>query len=1018
MAARKDQVQISIAFLTDESKEYAKLIQENQKFVADIQKAKKEGKDLTGVIRQMAASGQDISKIPLDKLAPSQLVARANQLKQVLFLIPQSAPEYAQLAAEYKKINDLLAEQRVRTRGVAEAMSSMRGGASGLFGVMARGTAIIASVVAAAQGFFRVLSGASKMEQFNIAFEVFLGSADKAKRVLADLRRFADFTPFETEQVNNAGRALLAFGFSTEELIPTLTRVGDVAAGTGKDFNELALIYGKAKTQGLIQGEELNQLAEAGIPIYAELAKILGVNENQIRKLGENGKITFASLEQVFKNLTSEGGRFAGLMERQSKSLDGLFSTLVSLVQTKLTGAMNDLLPVIKAITKGFIDFLSVPMSATLEQERQAFNGLALGILNAKEGTEARTRSIRSLQEQYPAFLGNIDAEKITNEQLKPILDQINQSYVIRIALQKQQEKLQPLLEAQAEQENRLAEGRAAANRLLARGAELAGVNLQQFQTQAEQTQAVIAGLNQTAQFRSAGGFDQPLNEQARVLNQIKANLSGIDATTVRTKFATQQATEAEKQRQEVVAELRKTYSEVFAILDKENEKTANGKNADAAGVAASKAAADAKKLQEVIALELQEVDIQFAKEELTALKLKQDGILADETKFGNVMVILEEQQLEARLAVYRRYGQDQTKEALDLQAKLLEIQTGRQQRPTVAPLDALPNAGPAPVQSQGKDRIEALAQASGNAEVSAIRDKFAQIVDLEQQHELRIAEIRRNAADERLRMLLEAGLSETEEYKKAQQEKLKADEDYSKKRLENEQRTAELKKKVEQASTAATADAFAVAVELLSQDEKARKRNASAIKAFQSAQVITNGILEVQKIWASVAEFGPAAPVIGGILTAVAVARAGIALGKIQATKFAGGGYTGPGAGVPVDSTGHRPVGVVHNDEWVGPKWMTQHPVWGHQIAVLESVRQRGYAQGGYATTPTVNIVPGAAAGSAGAASMEGLVALADEFRGFRREIRDWQGRLRVSYTDIEDVGSEVSKVRTEASI
>lgn len=1017
MAARKDQVQISIAFLTDESKEYAKLIQENQKFIGDIQKAKKEGKDLSEVIRQMAASGQSISKIPLDKLAPAQLVTRANQLKQVLDLIPQSAPEYAKLAGEYKKINDLLAEQRVRTRGVSEAMSSMRGGATGLFGVMARGTAIIASVVAAAQGFFRVLSGASKMEQLNIAFEVFLGSADKAKRVLADLRRFADFTPFETEQVNNAGRALLAFGFSTEELIPTLTRVGDVAAGTGKDFNELALIYGKAKTQGLIQGEELNQLAEAGIPIYAELAKILGVNENQIRKLGENGKITFASLEQVFKNLTSEGGRFAGLMERQSKSLDGLFSTLVSLVQSKLTGAMNDLLPVIKAITKGFIDFLSVPMSATLEQERQAFNGLALGILNAKEGTEARTKGIRSLQEQYPAFLGNIDAEKITNEQLKPILEQINQSYVIRIALQKQQEKLQPLLEAQAEQENRLAEGRAAANRLLARGAELAGINLQQFQTQAEQTQAVIAGLNQAAQFRSAGGFDQPLNEQARVLNQIKANLSGIDATTVRTRFATQQATEAEKQRQEVVAELRKTYSEVFAILDKESEKVATGGNADAAGVAQDKAGQAAQKLKEVIALELQQVEIQFAKEELLILKDKNAGKYKTEVEFGNEMILLQERQLQAQLDVYKGYGQDQTKEALSIQKQLLELQ-GNFSKSSPANLATLPTAGPAPVQSQGKDRIEALAQASGNAEVSAIRDKFALIVDLEQQHELRIAEIRRNAADERLRMLLEAGLSETEEYKKAQQEKLKADEDYSKKRLENETRTAELKKKVEQAATSATADAFAVAVELLSQDEKARKRNASAIKAFQSAQVITNGILEVQKIWASVAEFGPAAPVIGGILTAVAVARAGIALGKIQAAKFAGGGYTGPGAGVPVDSTGHRPVGVVHNDEWVGPKWMTQHPVWGHQIAVLESVRQRGYAQGGYATTPTVNIVPGAAAGSAGAASMDGLITLADEFRGFRREIRDWQGRLRVSYTDIEDVGAEVSKVRTEASI
>lgn len=945
MAARKDQVQISIAFLTDESKEYAKLIQENQKFVADIQKAKKEGKDLTEVIRQMAASGQSISKIPLDKLAPAQLVTRANQLKQVLDLIPQSAPEYAQLAAEYKKINDLLAEQRVRTRGVAEAMNSSSGllGISGRYAaLLGRFAPLIGGVIAGFQALRGAITGAAQLEQLNIAFEVFLGSAEKAKRVVLDLRRFADVTPFETEQVNSAGRSLLAFGFTAQDLIPTLTKVGNVAAGTGKDFGELALIYGKARAEGLIQNDTLNQLAEAGIPIYAELAKVLKVNESQIRKLAEQGKIGFKDLEQVFTNLTAEGGRFAGLMEKQSQSVGGLYSTLKSGLNNLLTEFGTVLAPLVK---RG-LEVLIVAVEGLGAVARPVFNFFRTGFEYIADASRsivpfftdtlpgAIARTLRSA-EQIPGIGGFITAL------LAPI-------------------------------------------RLVIDG----------FESLSATATGVVAALQDvfTTGGRNAGkAYAEARAKALEEERQVAARDAAENARDDRQLTAKEQA--------ELLELERKAAAERAAIRQKEADERR-------------------KNVKEAIALELQQVDIQFAKEELTALKLKQDGILADETKFGNVMLILEEQQLEARLAVYRRYGQDQTKEALDLQAKLIEIQTGRQQRPTVAPLDVLPTAGPAPVQSQGTDRIEALAQASGNAEVSAIRDKFALIVDLEQQHELRIAEIRRNAADERLRMLLEAGLSETEEYKKAQQEKLKADEDYSKKRLENEQRTAELKKKVEQAATDATADAFAVAVDLLSQDEKARKRNASAIKAFQSAQVITNGILEVQKIWASVAEFGPAAPVIGGILTAVAVARAGIALGKIQAAKFAGGGYTGPGAGVTVDSTGHRPVGVVHNDEWVGPKWMTQHPVWGHQIAVLESVRQRGYAQGGYATTPTVNIVPGAAAGSAGAASMEGLVALADEFRGFRREIRDWQGRLRVSYTDIEDVGAEVSKVRTEASI
>jgi len=1046
MAVRTDEVQLRIDFITDEGRQLAKTLLTTKEYnreiaastsrIAEYQKqlikvgsdeAKRapilakiaaEEKKVADNLGKVAAEGKKVESLNLERVAPAQLVERSKQLAAAIRLIPQSAPEFKALQTELAAVNARIRDINAAGKGAA-GQSGGGFGLGSLAGFAAKASIAVGAVVGTVRTFFSALSGSGKLEQLNIAFETFLGNAELAKKVVADLRKFADVTPFETEQVNQAGRALLAFGFTADELIPTLTRVGDVAAGTGKDFNELALIYGKAKTQGLIQGEELNQLAEAGIPIYEELAKVLGVNEKEIRKLGEQGKISFASLEQVFKNLTGEGGRFAGLMERQSKSLDGLFSTLASAIQGKLTAAMNDLLPLIKSITKGFIDFLTVPVSETLEKERQGFNGVALSILTAKEGTEQRTKAIKSLQEQYPAFLGNIDAEKVTNAQLKPILDQINQSYVIRIALQKQQEKLQPLLEAQAEQENRLAEGRAASNRLLARGAELAGVNLLQFQNDAERTQAVIEALNKTAQFRSAGGFDQPLNEQARVLSEIKANLSGIDATTVRTRFATQQATDAERQRQEVVAELRKTYGEVFAILDAENAKSAaGGTNADAAGVAAAKAAAAAKKLKETINLELQQVDIQFAKEEITALKLKQDGILADETKFGNVMVILEEQQLQARLDVYRRYGQDQTKEALEIQKKLLEIQ---QQRAGVgvAPLDTLPTAAPGQVQSQGTGALDALAQASANGEISVIQDKFAIVVDLELQHELRIAEIRRNAADERIRMLKEAGLAETAEFRRALEEKAEADADFQTKRIENERRTAELRKEVEQTSLNLTSDIFALGAELLSQDERARKKNGAAIKAFQSAQVITNGILEVQKIWATVASYPPPAnAIIGGLLTGVAVARTGLAVGKIQAAKFAGGGFTGRGFG-RADETGYKQAGIVHEGEYVVPKRVVEDRAMQPVIRVLERRRLRGYADGGLVTVNTTPIALPSVQQSQQTvfAQVDALNAAVEKF-GFVVDRFPKEVRSRVVLTELEDAQSSVDTVRSDAAL
>jgi hypothetical protein len=103
--------------------------------------------------------------------------------------------------------------------------------------------------------------------------------------------------------------------------------------------------------------------------------------------------------------------------------------------------------------------------------------------------------------------------------------------------------------------------------------------------------------------------------------------------------------------------------------------------------------------------------------------------------------------------------------------------------------------------------------------------------------------------------------------------------------------RTAELKKKVQEASTQVASDFFQLAIDLLGQDEKARKKHGAAIKAFSAANVFVQGLAEVQKIWAHAADLGPiAGPIIGALQTAVAVGRTVLAIGKINATKFAQG--------------------------------------------------------------------------------------------------------------------------------
>ena len=171
---------------------------------------------------------------------------------------------------------------------------------------------------------------AADAEQTAIAFRVLVGDAEKAKKTLKDLRGFAAATPFSTNEVLKSGRGLLAFGVAPEDLVTTLRQIGDVAAGINQPLNEMASIFGKARVQGRLFAEDMNQLSDRGVPIFAEIARQFGVAEGEVRKLVTDGKVGFENLEVAFINMSQQGGRFANLMKEQSASLKGLFSTLLS----------------------------------------------------------------------------------------------------------------------------------------------------------------------------------------------------------------------------------------------------------------------------------------------------------------------------------------------------------------------------------------------------------------------------------------------------------------------------------------------------------------------------------------------------------------------------------------------------------------------------------------------------------------------------------------------------------------
>ncbi|MBN8459437.1 MAG: tape measure protein [Verrucomicrobia bacterium] len=189
------------------------------------------------------------------------------------------------------------------------------------------GAAMAGGVAAVGVGMKSVMAAAD-FEQTKVAFATLIGDAAKAEETLAKLRKLGAETPFEFPELADAGRKLIAFGESADSVPETLRRIGDVSAGVQAPINEIAELYGKARVQGRLFAEDINQLTGRGIPIIQELAKQFGVSDSQVKKLVESGQVGFPNIEKAFIDMTSQGGRFSGMMEAQSKTTSGLFSTL------------------------------------------------------------------------------------------------------------------------------------------------------------------------------------------------------------------------------------------------------------------------------------------------------------------------------------------------------------------------------------------------------------------------------------------------------------------------------------------------------------------------------------------------------------------------------------------------------------------------------------------------------------------------------------------------------------------
>lgn len=168
----------------------------------------------------------------------------------------------------------------------------------------------------------------SQFQQLEISFTTMLGSEQRAGALMNQLVQTAAKTPFDMSSITNGAKQLLAYGTAANEVNDILVHLGDISAGLNVPLNDLVYLYGTTMSQGRMYTMDLRQFMGRGIPMAEELGKIMGKTTQEVQQAVTDGKVGADLVKKAIINMTEEGGKFGGLMEKQSATLQGKWSNI------------------------------------------------------------------------------------------------------------------------------------------------------------------------------------------------------------------------------------------------------------------------------------------------------------------------------------------------------------------------------------------------------------------------------------------------------------------------------------------------------------------------------------------------------------------------------------------------------------------------------------------------------------------------------------------------------------------
>ncbi len=296
-------------------------------------------------------------------------------------------------------------------------------------------------------GISTVASSLDAAMQFGMAaksFEVMTGSATRGRELVAELRYLKENTIMGASVYKNA-QTLMGFGVNDNSVVGVLRQIGDVSMGNVEKMQALTLAYAQTSASGKLMGQDLLQYVNAGfnpLSVMADRWKDFGykqkVSVGQLKELMGKGEISSLQIAKAFELATSKGGKFYKMMDLIGETTGGKMAKMKGEWAAMQIDIGNALMPMASSFMDAGHDVLhwlniSKSVPETLIGEQMEIATLVTSITQLNEGNQMRGRMLDILNAKYPDLFGNIDKEKIKNEELLAIVGKVNKAYDKRI---------------------------------------------------------------------------------------------------------------------------------------------------------------------------------------------------------------------------------------------------------------------------------------------------------------------------------------------------------------------------------------------------------------------------------------------------------------------------------------------------------------------------------------------------------------------------------------------------------